>query len=591
MESITEINYKDIIELNSGVYFPSPESWSDQVLYFLLVDRFSNGKESKPFALSDNGNAIRNQTDNENWQKAGNKFCGGTINGIISKLDYLKGLGISAIWVSPIFKQVSNLETYHGYGIQNYLEIDPRFGSKEDLKELVKQAHSKDIYIVLDIILNHSGNVWDYATPSVLWNGKPHDVAGFYDKNRKITSSINDLEDGIWPREFHDLQEIFTRKGQIKNWDYDPEYKEGDFFDLKDNNIGDDNLYNFVPSKALIALGDIYKYWIAFADIDGFRIDTVKHMGQAPTRFFVREIREFAQSIGKENFYLIGEITGGRIHAFNTVETTGLSAALGIDDVQDKLEYLAKGYRNPEEYFNLFGNSKEFGKDSHVWFGDHVITMIDDHDQVRKGEQKARFCSGESGDLLIYCALALNLTTLGIPCIYYGTEQYFDGRGGSDKYIRECMFEGDFGAFRSKGVHFFNSDQALYREIARLVDFRKKKLPLKRGRQYLRTISGNGFDFGLPVIWNNKLTSVIAWSRIFNNEELICAINNSTNEELSVWVTIDNRIHNQGDCFSRVFCSGDQGVAHTTRVEDRNGKAIHIIVPPAGFVIYEKQES
>ena len=77
-------------------------------------------------------------------------------------------------------------------------------------------------------------------------------------------------------------------------------------------------------------------------------------------------------------------MTGGRVRAFNTVETTGLDAALGIDDVQDKLEYLIKGYRNPRDYFDLFRNSLQVQKDSHVWFRDKVVTMIDDHDQVRK---------------------------------------------------------------------------------------------------------------------------------------------------------------------------------------------------------------
>jgi glycosidase len=93
----------------------------------------------------------------------------------------------------------------------------------------------------------------------------------------------------------------------------------------------------------------IYQFWIADADIDGYRIDTVKHMDPGATRYFASAIHEFTQSIGKENFYLIGEITGGRKNAFKTLDTTGLNAALGIDDIPDKLEYMVKGYRNPVE--------------------------------------------------------------------------------------------------------------------------------------------------------------------------------------------------------------------------------------------------
>ena len=96
----------------------------------------------------------------------------------------------------------------------------------------------------------------------------------------------------------------------------------------------------------------MYKFWIAYADIDGFRVDTVKHMDPGATRFFTSVIHEFTERIGKENFYLIGEITGGRDLAFTTLETTGLDAALGIDDIPDRLEYLVKGYRSPDGYFS-----------------------------------------------------------------------------------------------------------------------------------------------------------------------------------------------------------------------------------------------
>jgi glycosidase len=158
------------------------------------------------------------------------------------------------------------------------------------------------------------------------------------------------------------------------------------------------------PLRALTLSARVYKFWIALADIDGYRVDTVKHMGDGPTRYFASVIHEFGVSIGKEHFLLVGEVTGGRVRAFNTVETTGLDAALGIDDVQNKLEYLIKGYRNPTDYFDLFRNSLEVGKESHTWFRNKVLTMIDDHDQIRKGNNKASFCANDQGDQLILSA-------------------------------------------------------------------------------------------------------------------------------------------------------------------------------------------
>ena len=131
------------------------------------------------------------------------------------------------------------------------------------------------------------------------------------------------------------------------------------------------------------------------ADVDGFRVDTVKHMDDGASRLFTSAIHEFAETIGKENFYLIAEITGGRQRAIQTLETVGMNAALGINDIPDKVEYLVKGFRNPEDYFDLFRNSLLVKKESHVWFRDHVVTTFDDHDQVRKGNNKSRFAHPE----------------------------------------------------------------------------------------------------------------------------------------------------------------------------------------------------
>jgi len=124
------------------------------------------------------------------------------------------------------------------------------------------------------------------------------------------------------------------------------------------------------------------------ADLDGYRIDTVKHMKLGATRIFASAIHEFAESIGKEYFLLVGEITGGRERAYAMLEATGLDAALGVDDIPDRLEWMIKGDRDPAEYFSLFRNSLLIRKDSHVWFRDKIVTLYDDHDQVRKGQRK-----------------------------------------------------------------------------------------------------------------------------------------------------------------------------------------------------------
>jgi glycosidase len=323
------------------------------------------------------------------------------------------------------------------------------------------------------------------------------------------------------------------------------------------------------------------------ADIDGFRLDTVKHMDPGAARFFAGVIHEFAEAIGKDDFYIIGEITGGREFAFDRLEVTGLDAALGISDERTKMTGLVKGETDPAEYFDLFRNSLLVRKDSHVWFRDKVVTSVDDHDHVDQGSQKHRFCAG-GFEKLALPVMALNATTLGIPCIYYGTEQIFDGEGGgdgSDRYIREAMFGGEFGAFRSRGRHFFNEDQPVYRQLAEIHKLRRDQLTLRRGRQFLRQISGDGVNFGFPEKMNGRILSIVAWSRIFNDNELLCAINTDPDQDRTVFVTIDNDLHTAGDRLTCLYSTRPAEIGRTLLVEARNGKAVSLTAPSAGFVV------
>jgi glycosidase len=380
-ERLAQIDLESLT--SSRQYFPSPLAWEDQVFYFLMLDRFSDGKEkgykdnagnfvqggtTPLYSPADAENAVKTQADAARWREAGTKYVGGNLKGLQSKIGYLKRLGVTALWISPIFKQVRFQETYHGYGIQNFLEVEPHFGTREDLQELVRIAHEAGIYVILDIILNHAGNVFSYSGDRGRpWTGETYPVEGWNDKHGQPTIPFVKAdpqnppapEGAVLPLELQD-PEAFTRKGYIKDtgWDNDPEFREGDFYDLKDIYHGHGSVDDYRVSDALRYLCEVFKYWIAYADIDGFRIDTVKHMDIGATRYFVSAIREFTQSIGKENFFLLGEITGGRKRAYETLELTGLSAALGIDDIPDKLEYLVKGYRNPNDYFSLFRNSE-----------------------------------------------------------------------------------------------------------------------------------------------------------------------------------------------------------------------------------------
>ena len=186
--------------------------------------------------------------------------------------------------------------------------------------------------------------------------------------------------------------------------------------------------------------------------------------------------------------------------------------------------------------------------------------------------------------------LGLNAATMGIPCIYYGTEQAFDGAGSgdsSDRYIRESMFGGKFGAFRTRDRHFFNEKHPGYVELSKMLALREKEPALRRGRQFLREISGDGVNFGVPVMVGGQLRSVVPWSRVFVDDELVCAINTDPDNARSAWVTIDNFLHSAGEKLMCLYSSDAAQIGKTVTVEARNGKAVNIRVPKGGFAVFK----
>jgi glycosidase len=517
----------------------------------------------------------------------------------------------------PLFRQVAFEPSYHGYGIQNFLDVDPHFGTREEFRGFVQAAHEQGIYVILDIIAHHTGNVFTYAADRYTthdpasgqwyndprWDGKPYAVQGFNDGEGRPTLPF-DVPDGnrleaswpdgaVWPREFQ-RPNLFLRKGHITNWDYCPEHAEGDMFSLKtlDLQVQWDGQYR-QASSALACLSLVYCFWIAYADLDGFRIDAAKHMPQETLRAFCDVIREFAQSIGKERFLLVGEVSGGREHAWEVVEKTGLDAALGIEDVPGKLERMATGHCDPADYFSVFRNWVLDGQDVHRWYRNQVVTLVDDHDQVRKGIDKWRFSGDSHWRDLAFNVMAAQLTTMGIPCIYYGSEQGFDSGGrpnGSDLALRENMFGGRFGSMCSQGQHFFNEDGNLYRALTALIDLRKKLLPLRRGRQALHRISGDGVAFGLPHCLGERMRSLVSWSRLLMDQEVLIAMNTDEAQPVIAFSTVAPTFRVEGDRFHLIFWhapKSDSPPPSSLTVERRSGLlSVQMTLPPAGFAIY-----
>jgi glycosidase len=595
MKSTKELNLNKL--KGNKNFTKSPEAWDEQIFYFLLVDRFASQEDFPLYnQKTDYENVLQNEISKNKWHKNGDTWVGGTLKGITKKLDYLNELGVTVLWISPTLKQPVFSQNYHGYGIQNFLEIDPHFGNKDDLKKLVDKAHSKGIYIILDVIVNHSGDIFEYRDDNPAYNGKEYELKAFRDKNGKPT--INPIEPdlnqnypdgGIWPQELFNL-DTFSRKGYIRDWDSDPEFREGDFFSLKNINTGSGEIDNYSPSEALKILTECYKYWIAYADLDGFRLDTVKHLDPGAVRYFVTEIKEFTHTLGKKDFYILGEITGGMKFAKSICENTGLDAALGINKIPEVLENVAKGYSAAENYFSIFTNSQVLSEGENQWYHKRVITMFDDHDMVYKPKHKERFTADKNTAPLLKNAVFLNFFTAGIPCIYYGTEQGFDGSGDHDKYVRESMFGGDFGAFRTRNKSFFNRKHPMYQEMKKLAELRNEYIHLRLGRQYLRKISDlKNKDFHLPQTDQKRCREIIAWSRIFSQDEFLLAINCELEITQKAKVLIDSEIHLPGEKFICVYSSDKKNIGEEIEIKeaDKGKNYLELDIPAKGRAIYK----
>ncbi len=519
--------------------FPSPVDWRDVFIYFLLVDRFDNNEDGNEVYDS----SIKPQ---ELDASQGKVFQGGNIKGITRRLDYIKRLGANAIWLSPVFRNRQEMDdSYHGYGIQDFLRVDERFGTTADFQNLVKEAHCRDMYVILDIIINHTGDNWAYPEdhPYYYWQDAPGPFKfGYWRTSRQKADpkSVLGDNDAVWPRELQD-PESYKRRGQIQDWNNHDQAVNGDFFTLKELDVR--------KPEVLDTLIKVYKYWIKKTDVDGFRIDTVKHLESSSTAIFCNSIKEYAKSIGKHNFFIFGEIVGddstiqnyigrnSRIPGTNE-RFPSLDAALDFP-LYFVLEEVIKGFSDPTVLRNRYEAFKNLYTD-HGEAGRYFVIFVDNHYQMIRPYR--RFMHANNYHQQAVLAMSYLLTSQGIPCIYYGTEQGFNGGGDDDACVRECMFGGKWGAFGTTGYHFFDTWHPIYAGISEVAKIRKAESALRYGRQYFRETSIDGNVFSFPC--GGKCT--LAYSRILDTTEILITLNLDS-EPRDDYIVVDGNLNNVGD--------------------------------------------
>lgn len=543
--------------------FASPPDWRDVWIYFLMVDRFCN-----PAA-----------PPRHRWDGEHESFQGGTFHGVRRHLPYLKALGAGAIWLSPVLRNPRwSDRSYHGYGIQDFLGVEPRFASdgraataETELRALVDEAHALGLYVIFDVVLNHAGDLFNYEGMCRQRDWKPlgeyrifwRDASGVAQGSWDDLAAAGEHPDvGIWPRELR-RNEYFRRRGSHGG---SPCETMGDFGALKElvtEYLRPDG--SFPVREALIRST---QYLIARFDIDGYRIDTLKYVQPAFARVFGSAMREFALSIGKRDFFTFGEVWDReeKIARFIGRNVEEGDAAMGVDAALDfpvfeALQAVCKGRDAPRTLADVYENRKVVQRrimSSHGDASRFFVTFLDNHDLNQRFYYQDPAAAHRYDDQLTM-ALGCLFCLQGIPCLYYGTEQGLHGIGSRREAVREALW-GRPGPF-DRGHSF-------YRAVQRLSRLRQSHPALRYGRQYFRDVSGNGRDFGPGT----TRPGVLAFSRILNDREVVVVANTDTGRAQALHVTVDSRLHPAGRQLAVAYSNKPQPSAPAP-VAHRDGRA------------------
>ncbi|HEY1759551.1 MAG TPA: alpha-amylase family glycosyl hydrolase [Bryobacteraceae bacterium] len=534
--------------------FASPADWRDQWIYFLMVDRFNNSQAAPKHQPFDDPTFY--------------DFQGGNLASVQDQLPYIKQLGAGAIWLSPVLKNYPlQPGTYHGYGIHDFLHVDSRFArdpnnADAELRALVDAAHNQGLYVILDIVLNHTGDVFAYVCDTgetncisnqgaqadfrsgaraVQWrDAQNHARADWPDIATVPNPSTDAL---VWPIELQQNQ-WFRRQG-MPGADGDT---IGDFDSLKQLRTDKTELQQFLIRA--------YQYVIARFDIDGFRIDTLRYLQNGLPLLFGNSIREFALSIGKKNFFTFGEVDVGdaevEIAEFIGRTTMQNTDMVGVDAALDyplywDLKPIAKGQVAPSELVAMYEFRKQTEADVLSSHGDatrYFVTFLDNHDN----KERIRYVNPANPtqyDDQVTLGLACLYSLPGIPCLYYGTEQGLHGADpNNDPAVREALWGGPG----------FPQNSVYYQHISQIAAVRRQCPALRYGRFYFRPISGDQQHFGVSTFVNGTL----AFSRILMDQEIVTIANTDTVNSCTVSVIVDNTLNQPGEQFRILYSNKPQ---------------------------------
>ncbi|MEW9702947.1 carbohydrate binding domain-containing protein, partial [Paenibacillus sp. SI8] len=367
-ESSTAVSVKT----DEGTNFPVTTDWSKQSIYFIMTDRFVNGDTSNDNA----GGFNSDKNDPTKWH-------GGDFQGIINNLDYIKNMGFTAIWITPVTAQKSQF-AYHGYHTYDFYSIDGHLGTMDKFKELVSTAHSKNIAIMLDVVPNHTG----------------------------------DFQPGSFAKAPFDKFDWYHHNGNINDIDYGNATTAPNTFKIENGEVaGLDDLNQENPATAA-ELKNWIQWLINESKVDGLRVDTAKHM----PKWFLKDFDTAA------NTFTIAEVFNGDP---NTIGDYSNFADAVLDfpmyyTIRDVFGHDASMTNIKDRYAqdNKYRDTRFNG------------TFLDNHDLNRfLNEASGRPGNGADKWPQLKAALGFMLTSRGIPILYQGTELGYSG--GHDPANRE----------------------------------------------------------------------------------------------------------------------------------------------------------
>ncbi|MFJ3537525.1 pullulanase-type alpha-1,6-glucosidase [Streptomyces sp. NPDC090109] len=487
---------------------PARQDLTREQFYFVLPDRFANGDPS-----NDRGGLTGSRT-RTGFDPADKGFYqGGDLKGLTQRLDYIKGLGTTAIWMAPIFKnrpvqgEGENASAgYHGYWITDFTQVDPHFGTNADLERLIAAAHAKGMKVFFDVITNHTADTVDYAEKK--YGYRPKGAYPYLDEDGRPFDDRNAI--GRVDADSFPYTPVAQKGVKVPSWLNDPTmyHNRGDSTWVGESAeygdfVGLDDLWTERP-EVVEGMKRIYEKWVRDFKIDGFRIDTVKHVDLDFWTQWATALDAYAKKRGREDFFMFGEVYSADTAVTAPYVTRGrLDATLDFP-FQDAARAFASQGAGADRLAKVFAEDYRYTTDKANAY--EQVTFLGNHDMGRIGTfLKQDNPNATDAELLKRARLANELMFLsrGNPVIYSGDEQGFTGAGG-DKDARQPLFaskaadyldDDQLGTDRTHATDAYDTGHPVYRSVAALSKLTREHPALRDGIQQERYAEGSVYAF------------------------------------------------------------------------------------------------